>query len=156
MYIFDKDKIGKGKWSLPVDVELEPSMNPIVVNIYCNFVVAKRKLKSKFICTFLKDKNVIWKERFQFYEQKNQSRGGRGEVKGKTSSRSKEIKKFDISNAGKYTINVSPRDENNLLISNLSLKIRKNVKVPDERIMFTGIIMFIISGIIAMIFRRWL
>ena len=148
----------------PVSFHLDPSMNPVGISIAGNFIRPLHSSnRTKYNVKLSKDKTLIW-EKPLFINSGNNTRkkqkkkSSLSDVKiGKMGldSFSLHVKSFSVPDQGNYKLFIQRIGLANLRVTDMKVKIRKNVTIANKTIVLcgslalgAGLIGLIIIGII--------
>lgn len=139
---------GNSKWNSPVPVELTPEMNPIAVNAKARYMKPTSGLnrRTRFVASILKDTDKIWEDGFSVSAQKpkKQKEGiSIGEVG--LPRTTIHLGSLTVADSGTYTLDVRQEGEKDVAVASLKLQLRRNVLIPNMKVVMGGGAAIVIS-----------
>ena len=134
------------QWNTPIAVDLSPDMNQLAISTSARYFPPTRvgTQSTEYIATLKKGEETVWEEAFKISAKKDNNDQKNTAIKLSRSS-GQVIKTFSVNEAGTYQLHVTQQGRNNLVIGDLTVKIRRNVTVPKTAIVVAGFILLIIG-----------
>ena len=129
------------KWNSPVTLELTPEMNPISMNAHIRYMkpASGGMKRTRYRAELTKNEEKLWEETFSVSakkekaDQKTVSIGDAMLPKMTT-----PIKLFSIEESGQYTLRIEQKGEHEIAVAKLDMALRRNVIVPNMKIVMAG------------------
>ena len=140
------------KWNSPITLKLTPEMNPLSLNATVQYLQPTTGgiKRAPYRVAFKKEGETLWEKQFSASAQANKKKPiAVNNVLLPQSSIS--ITFFSVEAPGFYTLQIQQNGKPNLAVSNLDLEIRRNVILPNMKIVLSGAL-FIILSIFGFIF----
>jgi len=134
-------------------IDLSPDMNPIRLYATAKYTLNRgsrsSNLKSGFEVSFYQNDKQLWTEPFSFSESSSNDK-----KTAKTVNSSQILRRIDLAAAGSYTLKLRKVGSQELNISSLKIKARRNVTIANPKIYIAGGVLFLLGLIGAYIFRN--
>ncbi len=129
------------KWNSPVTLELTPEMNPLSVNATIRYMkpATGGMKKTRYRAEFAKDKKMLWEKSFSVSAKKEKK--DKSTIKIGSAMLPKvtlPVKSFSVEESGQYTLRIQQKGEHDIAVANLDLDFRRNVILPNMKILIAG------------------
>jgi len=130
-------------------IELSPEMNPVRILAGASYSMRRNSIsstrKSNFEIDFYQKDKLLWSKPFSISESSSDDNKGIKNV-----NTSQALKLVDITDTAEYTLKLRTLTPQEINISELNIKVRRNVKVSNPKVYTTGGVLFVI-GLIGVI-----
>jgi hypothetical protein len=136
------------RWNSPVTIELTPEMNPISVNAKIQYMkpASGGMKRTGYRAELKKDEKKLWEETFTVSAKKEKKDEKSISIGGAMLPKMTiPIKSFSIEESGQYTLSIQQKGEHDIAVANLDVGLRRNVILPNMKIVISGGIALILA-----------
>ncbi len=136
------------KWNSPVTLELTPEMNPISVNAKIRYMkpVSGGMKRTRYTAELTNNKKKLWEESFSVSAKREKKDESTSKISSAMLPKvTTSIKLFSIEESGQYTLNIEQKGEHDIAVAKLDMALRRNVIVPNMKIVMAGGIALILA-----------
>ena len=129
------------KWNSPVTLELAPEMNPISVDAKIQYMkpASGGTKRTQYAAKLSGNGKTLWEKTFSVSAKMDQKDGNTVKIdKVMIPKLTTSIKRFSIEEPGSYTLDIEQKGEHDLAVAKLDLDLRKNVIVPNMKVVMAG------------------
>ena len=125
-------------------IELSPDMNPIRLLAGASYSMSRSSSsatrRSNFEISFYQEGELLWTKPFSFSDSPSDDQKGIKKV-----NTSQALKLLEINETAEYTLKLHSSSPQELNISALNIKVRRNVKTSNPKFYITGGVLFVIG-----------
>lgn len=129
------------RWNSPITLELTPEMNPISVHAKIQYMkpTSGGIKKTRYRAELTKNEKKLWEETFSVSAKKEKKDQDTVSIGGAMLPKmTTPIKRFSIEESGQYTLRIEQTGEHEIAVAKLDMALRRNVIVPNMKIVMAG------------------
>jgi hypothetical protein len=140
------------KWNTPVELDLSPEMNPILIKASFGFMQSTSVGKGQeYSVSLSRDGDEVWTRDLSVRRSKAGTTGsGRHHVE---TTKTVEIMTFEVDEPGTYSLDMTPQGRDRMTIAGIKIDVRKNVLSPRPVLYVPGVIVLVLSLVLTVYYN---